>query len=75
MNKERRNKINALKEQIDEIKSDLENIKCDEEISYDSIPDNLKESDRAQNSENAIDALDKAINSLEEAVSSLEEIE
>ena len=75
MNKERRTKIEKLKEKIEDIKVELEDIKLDEEISYDSIPDNLKESERAQISENAIDCLDEAISNLEEAISNLEEIE
>ena len=45
----------------------LENIKMDEEIYYDNIPENLQYSTRAYDSEDAINSMDDALDLLNEA--------
>ena len=47
--------------------STLENIKLDEEIYYDNIPENLQYSTRAYDSEEAINNMDDALDLLNEA--------
>lgn len=73
MNKARRAKIKSAADQLERISELVESIRDDEQDYYDNIPENLQESERAGNSEAAIDALDAAIESISEAVSSLEE--
>lgn len=46
--------------------SDLENIKDDEQYAYDSIPENLQYSTRAEESEMAIGYMDSALDLLNE---------
>lgn len=48
----------------------LENIRDDEESYYDNIPENLQCSQRAYDSENAIDNMNDALNVLEEICNS-----
>ena len=75
MNKARRkelsNVINGLSstKEKDELYSwinILENIKSDEEDYYDNIPENLQYSQRAEDSEAAIDSLEEALDLLNE---------
>lgn len=88
MNKTRRNKLykdtlelKIAKNNLIKISDNLTNIKIDEEIVYENTPDNLQDSDRAVESEMAIDYMEQAIdligegiNKLKEAIDSLEEI-
>ena len=76
MNKTRRKEltdvINGLNEMQDKDDlyswiNDLENIKDDEEYYYDNIPENLQSSQRACDSEEAIDNLNEAISILNDA--------
>jgi hypothetical protein len=47
----------------------------EERDAFDAIPESLQDSDRAQASEAAADALDEAVSNLEGAVSELDTIE
>lgn len=73
MNNKRRKQISKVIEQIEESKDIITGILDEEQESLDNMPENLLESERAEQSQNAIDALDSAIGNLEEAISSLEE--
>lgn len=71
MNKERRKRITDAIKRIESLVQDI----LDDEIdAYDSIPENLLESDRAIESEEAQENLEAAIDALEEAIICLEEI-
>ena len=71
MNKERRKRITDAIKRIESLVQDI----LDDEIdAYDNIPENLQESDRAIESEEAQENLEAAIDALEEAISCLEEI-
>lgn len=74
MNNARRKEIRSIISGIEEIKDKLDSIRDDEQEYYDNIPENLQESARAQNSEEAIDSMDNVISSLEDAVGELEEV-
>lgn len=80
MNKKRREKIANItfeiekikSDLIEKIKSDLEDIKLDEEIAFDNMPENLQYSMRGEESQDAIDTLDTANDLVQEALDSLE---
>ena len=74
MNKERRNKISALTKQLEALTNHLSNILTDEEIAFDSMPENLQGSMRGEESEEAIEILSEAIDALRTACENLEEI-
>lgn len=74
MNKDRRKQIRTICAQLKRTKEDLESLMSEEQNSYDSIPENLQESDRAQESEEALDNLDDAIDAIVDAVDSLQNI-
>lgn len=71
MNKERRIRITDA---IKRIESLVQDILDDEVDAYDNIPENLQESDRAIESEEAQENLEAAIEALEEAICCLEDI-
>lgn len=74
MNNQRRMQIRKLKESLLENKRNLEKIVNEENISFDSMPENLQGSDRGMESEDAIDAMEEAIENLEEAINKVGEI-
>ena len=74
MNKVRRKAIANIVSELERIKGILEETKDDEQYSYDSIPENLLGSERADISEEAIDTMDEAIDSLEEIIDTLEDL-
>ena len=73
MNNKRRKEINKVIETLEISKSYIETILAEEEEVLDNIPESLLESERAEQSQTAIDLLDDAINNLEEAINNLEE--
>lgn len=74
MNRKRKEEVRTVYGSIQKITSDLKELCQDEQMSYDNIPENLQETQRALDSEEAIDNLDSAIDALEEALEYLDEI-
>lgn len=72
MNKERRKKLNKIKEKIEEIIEELQKIQGEEEDAMDNIPESLMESERYENMETAVSFMEDAADNLEEAVSNIE---
>lgn len=66
MNNDRRKRINKAKDLILQAKGILEDVLNEEEMAFDSMPENLQGSQRGMDSEDAIDSLTDAIESLEE---------
>lgn len=80
MNNQRRTEIreiiNSLKTLYSSLTKVLDNInsvKDDESYAYDSLPENLQASQKAEDMESAIDALDDAYNNISDALASIEE--
>lgn len=71
MNKQRRQKINKIRQQIEICKNDLELILDDEQFSFDNMPENLQGSMRGYDSEEAIDTLESCIGELEGVIEEL----
>lgn len=68
-------KIGELRSQLEEIKYDVESIKDEEEEKKDNIPENLQETDRYYDLENAVETLEYFLDKFDEADSTLEELE
>lgn len=73
MNKLRRKGIQEIMDRLEELKSDFELLKYEEEEYRDNIPENLQGSDRYEMADEACDNLSSAFDSLEEALSYMEE--
>lgn len=76
MNKARRKQLSEVTRALNAVKdkddlyliiNELDSIKDDEQDYFDNIPENLQYSQRAEDSEQAIDNLDEALNLLNEA--------
>lgn len=74
MNKDRRNKIQQIIDNINLVKSKLQNVLDDEEFAFDSMPENLQYSIRGEESQEAIDYMNEAIEHLDNAIEVLESI-
>lgn len=74
MNKNRKNKILTISRLLNENLKELSNICSEEEMYLDNIPENLLSSERAEDSENAIEIMQECIEKIEEICVSLEEI-
>lgn len=74
MNKERRKRISEIISEIEDIKAKLEDVKMDEEIAFDCMPENLQGSTRGEEMEEAMESMSDALEHLDEAIESLEEI-
>lgn len=75
MNNERRKRIASALEQIEEVKSEIEQLAEEERGAYENMPESLQESERGNAMEEAADNLDNAASSLEEAIDYLNSIE
>lgn len=72
MNKTRRKALKALMDQLEDIKSSLEEIQSEEEDYRDNIPENLQGSERYEIADAACDNLSDAVSSLEDVIGSIE---
>ena len=74
MNKQRRNEIQNILSEIQNIKTRLELVQMNEEMAFDNMPENLQYSMRGEESQEAIDSISTAVESLEEAICNLSDI-
>lgn len=74
MNKKRRETISKNINLLENIKTNLEDILSEEELCFDSMPENLQSSIRGEESENAINTLSEVIESLGDCIESLNDI-
>ena len=73
MNKDVREEIQELIEQLDAIKTRVEELRDDEDNKYSNLPDSLQGSEKGEKMQEAIDNLDSASGSIEEAMDFLQE--
>lgn len=74
MNKERRNKISQISQELRAIKIKLAQVTDDEQFAFDNMPENLQCSMRGETSEECLEYLDEALESIENAIEQLENI-
>jgi len=68
MNKHRREKLNKLHSQLEDIKVEVENLKDDEQEAFDNMPESLQQGDIGQICESAVSSLEEAVSSIENAM-------
>lgn len=71
MNKERRKSLQTIVDQLVELKGTLDDLKQEEEVYRDNMPENMQESERYQKADEACDNLYEAVSQIEEAVSGI----
>lgn len=74
MNKARRKKIQDTADQLEVLKSTLEDLQGEEEEYRDNIPENLQGSERYEKADEACDTLSGAVDGLEDIITSLGEL-
>ena len=73
MNKNRRKRIADLRERIDIIKNELEEVMEEEQDARDNLPNNLQDSEKAEKMDDTIGSIEYAIGNLEETIENLDE--
>ena len=74
MNRQRRKRLTEAFEKVAEAMEILEEVKSEEEESYDNLPDNFRDGDRGEEMQNYIVMLDGAYGYLDDANSVIEQI-
>jgi len=74
MNKSRRDNIQEVVGQLEDLKSTLEGLQGEEEEYRDNIPENLQGSERYEKADEACDTLSEAVDGLEDIITSLGEL-
>lgn len=72
MNKQRRKTINEIIEALQDLQGAIDEVLQDEQDAYDNMPESLQNSERGENSENAIGELEEALSCLDDCIRSLE---
>ena len=73
MNKNIRKIIADLRERIDIIKNELEEVMEEEQDARDNLPNNLQDSEKAEKMDDTIGSIEYAIGNLEETIENLDE--
>lgn len=74
MNKTRRKQIEAVRTILSTALETLEGLRDDEEDAFDNLPESIRESERGETMQEAVDNLYDACDSLEEAIDSLDSV-
>ena len=72
MNKPRRKNLQGIIDQLEELKSSIEDLMSEEEEYRDNMPENMQGGERYEAAEMACDNLSDAVSNLEDAISSIE---
>lgn len=72
MNKVRRKNLQSIANQLEYLKTQIEDICSDEEEYRDNIPENMQGSERYEKADTACDNLSDAVDNLEEVIYSIE---
>lgn len=75
MNKERRNQIKKIYDELEMLKDRLENVFTEEADAFDNMPYSLQTSDKGIEMEEGIDQLESAMNSIDDALNELAEFD
>ncbi len=73
MNKIRRKNLQAIIDQLEELKGSLEDLQAEEKEYRDNMPENLQGSERYERADAACDGLEEAVSGLEDVICSIEE--
>lgn len=74
MNKNRRERLERIASEMDELRSQLESLRDEEQDAFDNTPDSLRESDKGQETEAGLDTLNNAVDELESLADALREL-
>ena len=75
MNKERRKKIEEIAVKLDALQTEITEVQSEEQDTFDNMPENLQQGEKADAMQAAIDSMEDAISHLDDAINALGEIE
>nr|WP_315242185.1 hypothetical protein [uncultured Albidiferax sp.] len=71
MNNDRRKRLAVLAERLTDVHSFLEDLRNEEEIALENMPESLQQGDRAQAMAELVVELDEALSQLDDVISSI----
>jgi len=71
MNKVRRTSLQEISVKMEDLKSDIEALRDEEQEYADNMPDSLQSSEKHDTAENAVSSMDEAIEGLESAINAI----
>lgn len=74
MNKNRRNEIRGLIDQLTDINAQLDILKSEEEEALENLPESLQDSERGENMQNCIDNMEYAYDAIDSCIDYLNEV-
>jgi DNA mismatch repair ATPase MutL len=74
MNRNRRKRLEAVKDKLEELYFELEAIQEEEEGALNNMPESLQESERGQAMQTAVDTIDDVMNDIESVKDNLDEL-
>ncbi len=75
MNNTRRKAIMKIAERLEELKTDFELLRDEEQEAFDNMPESIQESERGEHIESIIYNMDDVLESLESAFDGMNELE
>ena len=72
MNKDRRKRLNEIREQIENLAGELEEIQTEEQEYFDNMPESLQPGEKGDAAQAATDAIETAVDHLRDAASDIE---
>ena len=73
MNKVRRETLQGISIKLEDLKSDIESLRDEEQEYADNMPDSLQGSEKHDTAENAISSMDEAIDNLDSVINEIGE--
>lgn len=73
MNKQTRARLSSIYGQMDSLTEELDDLMLDQQDIYDTIPENLQQSERGMAQEDIVDSLDTAVECFRKGLESLQE--
>lgn len=73
MNKDRRNRLQEVKESLDDVISQIEEIRDEEQEALDNMPDSFQQAERGDRMQTAIDTMDEAISAIGDVQQTIDE--
>lgn len=73
MNKDKRKRLQSIRDQLLDLQTEIEEIKDEEQEAYDNLPEPLQDGEKGEKMTDAVDSLDSAYSSLEDVLDYLDE--
>ncbi len=74
MNKERRDRIRGLRDELNAIRTQIDDIEAEEREAFDNLPESLQYGERGETLSAAADSLSEASEQMDAAATQLEEV-